>query len=100
MKERNLIKEKLKEFENLDEAQVSGNLIIGENYYSFILLLALAIVFIFILFKFGIKSKSISNPVIQQGGELGRNSYYFILLLLLMILFVHFSPKFISFLKK
>jgi hypothetical protein len=98
-KERELIQDMIKQYENLDEAQMSGNLVINQNYYSFVLLLALAILFIILVYKFSSPGTA-TAPIIQQGGELGRNSYYFIFGLLLMILFVHFSPKFISFLKK
>ena len=87
----------LNDYQTLDQDQTEGNLMINQNYYSFLLLLALAIVVIFLLYKFGMPSKAspgnLASPPLQSGGQLGISTYYIILGIVLVILLVNFMKK-------
>jgi hypothetical protein len=95
--ERDRINEMLNDYQTLDQDQTEGNLMINQNYYSFLLLLALAIVVIFLLYKFGMPSKAspgnLASPPLQSGGQLGISTYYIILGIVLVILLVNFMKK-------
>jgi hypothetical protein len=69
--ERNNIKKMLDEYQTLDEQQIEGDLNIGQNYYSFILLMILAILFIYIIYMFSgvdLTTTTTNTPFIQSGG--------------------------------
>jgi len=90
-KERDKINKSLKDFQTLDQEQIQGNIMINQNYYSFLLLLGLAVIVLFILYKFGLPSSSKTvSPQIQSGGELGTNAYYIVFSIILVILFLKF----------
>jgi hypothetical protein len=89
--EREKINQMLNEYQTLDQAQTQGDIMINQNYYSFLLLLGLAIVILIILYKFGFSSTTENAPpVLQSGGELGINAYYIIFGIILLLLFFKF----------
>jgi hypothetical protein len=100
--ERNKIDEMLKNYKKLDQEQVEGNIMINQNYYSFILLLGLAILSIIILYKFtGFKTETtitppIAVPSIQSGGELGINAYYIVFGIIIVTLIISLYNKFLN----
>ena len=88
----------MKQYENLDQEQIQGSLIINENYYSFLLLLILVGFILYILFKFTkfFPSRSTSSvPFVQQGGSFDLfsvNTYYLLFAIILMILlFIYYQ---------
>jgi hypothetical protein len=92
--ERDRINKMLDDYKTLDQEQNQGNIMINQNYYSFILLLGLAILVIIILYKFGMPQASQSNPpLMQTGGELGINAYYIVFAIILVILIINFIYK-------
>ena len=92
--ERERINRTLDEYQTLDQEQNQGNLMINQNYYSFILLLGLVILVLVILYKFGFPSTTQASPVlIQSGGELGTNAYYIVFGIVLVILIVNYIYK-------
>ena len=89
--EREKINQMLNDYQTLDQGQDAANIMINQNYYSFVLLMGLAIVVLFILYKFGLPSPTQNNtPLIQSGGELGTNAYYVIFGIILVILISNF----------
>jgi hypothetical protein len=89
--ERDNISKMLNEYKTLDQEQTEGNIMINQNYYSFILLLGLVIVILFILYKIGLPlEKQINYSLLQSGGQLGINAYYIIFGIILLLLFFKF----------
>ena len=89
--EREKINQMLDEYQTLDQAQTQGDIMINQNYYSFLLLLGLAIVILIILYKFGFSSTTeIAPPLLQSGGELGINAYYIVFGIIIVAVFLHF----------
>ena len=84
----------IREYEDLDQNQIDGNLHINKNYNSFILLSILSVVFIFILYKFFSSTNKI-NTNIQHGGKLVFNNYYiiFLIIILLSSIYVYYYNK-------
>jgi preprotein translocase subunit SecG len=79
----------------LDEVQIQGNLIVSENYYSFLLLFAFCILIFILLYKFSsspsFSSSSSSSGIFQQGGELGGiNINYIILGFIILAVFIYY----------
>lgn len=92
--ERDRINQMLNDYQTLDQEQNQGNIMINQNYYSFILLLGLVILVIIILYKFGMPEAAQSNPpLMQTGGELGINAYYIVFAIILVILTINFIYK-------
>ena len=92
--EREKINQMLDEYQTLDQAQTQGDIMINQNYYSFLLLLGLAIVILIILYKFGFSSTTENiPPVLQSGGELGINAYYIIFGIIIVAFFLHFMKN-------
>lgn len=54
--EREKITKILKDYKTLDQEQNQGNIMINQNYYSFLLLLGLAVIILYILYKIGLSS--------------------------------------------
>jgi uncharacterized membrane protein YhaH (DUF805 family) len=85
------------EYQTLDKEQIEGDIMINQNYYSFILLLALAIIIIIVLYFFNGSSTSASNsnsqPILQTGGKLGRNAYYLVFGIILLMFITNYSFK-------
>jgi hypothetical protein len=89
--EREKINQELNEFQTLDQAQSQGDLMINQNYYSFLLLLGLVIVIIIVLYKFGFSSTTENaTPLLQSGGELGINAYYIVFGIVIVAFLLHF----------
>ena len=86
--ERNNINNKLDEYQTLDQKQEQGNIVITQNYYSYILLFALAIAIIFLLYNFIGPSLQTSE---QSGGAKDPlfeiNTILFLLFLGIIIVF-------------
>ena len=92
--EREKINQVLNEYQTLDQAQTQGDIMINQNYYSFLLLLGLAIVILIILYKFGFSSTTENTPpLLQSGGELGINAYYIVFGIIIVAFFLHFIKK-------
>jgi hypothetical protein len=92
--ERERINKTLDDYQTLDQEQNKGNLIINQNYYSFILLLGLVILVFVILYNFGFSSTTQASPVfIQSGGELRTNAYYMVFGIVLVILIINYIYK-------
>ena len=92
-KEKLKIQNMVKEYETLDEVQIQGNLIVSENYYSFLLLFAFCILIFILLYKFSSSpsSSSSSSGIFQQGGELGGiNINYIILGFIILAVFIYY----------
>jgi len=91
-KERTKIEEMISKYQTLDQKEKTGNLIINQNFYSFLLLKALVIIIIlFILYKFFIQSNTTSFvPVIENEGKLGFFTYYIIFGIVCLILFFYY----------
>ena len=86
--EREKINQMLDEYQTLDQAQTQGDIMINQNYYSFLLLLGLAIVILIILYKFGFSSTTENTPpLLQSGGELGINAYYIVFGIIIVAFF-------------
>jgi hypothetical protein len=89
--EREKINQALNEFQTLDQAQSQGDIMINQNYYSFLLLLGLAILVLIILYKFGFSSTTENaTPLLQSGGELGINAYYIVFGIVIVAFLLHF----------
>lgn len=94
--ERIKIENMVNEYQDLDQAQIEGNIKINENYYSFLLLFALCIFIIIILYKMSASSSSSSSSSFfsQQGGEfgseLGINIYYVIFIIILLAIVIYY----------
>jgi len=87
-RERERIEESIKKFQSLDEEQNDTNLVINQNYYSYILLTFIAILCIYILVK--VSSGSSENTYIQSGGTLSDKTYYIICGMIIVSLSVYF----------
>ena len=91
--EREKINQMLDEYQTLDQQQTQGDVMINQNYYSFLLLLGLAIVILIILYKFGFSSTETTQPLIQTGGELGTNAYYIIFGIILVACIFYYKKN-------
>jgi len=93
-KEKVKIQNMVREYETLNESQIQGNLIVSENYYSFLLLFAFCILIFILLIKFSIISSpnsSSSSGLFQQGGEIGGiNFNYIILAFIIFAIFIYY----------
>jgi hypothetical protein len=87
IKERKMIEKKLKEFQDLDQAQYNSDLITNSNYFSYILLLGLAIICIVVLFKM---SGSSGSSGTQYGGKLNNKVYYIVFALIFLVLVIYY----------
>lgn len=87
VKERKMIEKKLKEFQDVDQAEYNSDLITNSNYLSYVLLLALAIICIVILFKMTVSSTSSS---VQYGGKLNNKVYYIVFVLIFSVLIIYY----------
>jgi len=94
--ERIKIENMVNEYQNLDQAQIEGNIKINSNYYSFLLLFALSIIVIIFIYKItnSYNSSSSSGFFNQQGGdfgsELGINVYYIIFIIILLAIVIYY----------
>ena len=96
--DRNNIKKMINEYKTLDQKQVQGNIIINQNYYSFILLMGLVVAVIFILYKFSDSNKLIqTSNLVQSGGYISSNTSYIIFGIILLIVIYFLTPFFINF---
>jgi len=87
VKERKMIEKKLKEFQDIDQAEYNSDLITNSNYLSYLLLLAIAIICIVILFKMTTSSTSSS---VQYGGKLNNKVYYIVFALIFSVLIIYY----------
>jgi hypothetical protein len=92
--EREKINQMLDEYQTLDQEQTQGDIMINQNYYSFLLLLGLAIVILIILYKFGFSSTETTQPLIQSGGELGTSAYYIVFGIILVACFLYYKKNY------
>lgn len=90
--DRTHIKKMIDEYKTLDQKQVETNLIINQNYYSFLLLMGLVITVIFILYKFS-GSITQTNNSIQTGGYMNNNTYTICGIILLLTIGIFFYNK-------
>jgi hypothetical protein len=92
-KEREKIDNMVKSYEELNEDEIQGNIIISNNYYSFILLLIFSVALIVILYMFsGTTSNSISSinqP--QPSGQLGISAYFIVFFITLIVVAMNYS---------
>jgi len=86
--ERESIDKTIKEFQNLNEAQIESNLSVNQNYYSYIFLLFFAIFIIIMLIKF---VPSDASNVKYGGGILNNNTYFIIFAIILIIFCIIFQ---------
>jgi len=97
VKERTKLDEMVGEYQTLDKEQIEGDIMINQNYYSFILLLALAIIIIIVLYFFNGSTTSApssnSQAILQTGGKLGRNAYYLVFGIILLMFITNYSFK-------
>ena len=91
--EREKINQMLDEYQTLDQQQTQGDIMINQNYYSFLLLLGLAIVILIMLYKFGFSSTETTQPLIQTGGELGTNAYYIVFGIILVACIFYYKKN-------
>jgi len=94
-KERIKFEKMVNEYQDLDQSQIQGDLMINKNYYSFLLLFLLAIIFIAILYKFSYpssssSSSSSSNYFTSQTNNFGININYVMLLIILLVVFIYY----------
>jgi hypothetical protein len=96
-KEREKLDEMVGEYQSLDKEQTQGDLMINQNYYSFLLLLGLAIIIIIALYLFNGSGTStqVSNSenILQTGGKLGKNAYYLVFGIILLMFITNYSVK-------
>jgi hypothetical protein len=94
-KERENIRNQIKQYEKLDREEIQGNMYINENYYSFLLLILLVILIIYILYKVSVfyPSKTSIYSSVQQGGGISDTNIYFLLfiMIVLIILFIYYQ---------
>ena len=87
-KERNRINIKLDEYQTLDQKQTQGDIMINQNYYSYILLFCLAIVIIYLLYTFMGPSMQTNQQMGGKSDELFEiNTILFLLFLGVIIVF-------------
>jgi hypothetical protein len=91
--ERNKIEQMVNEYQKLDQQQNQGNIMINQNYYSFVLLLFLAVIIIIILFYFGggdANSKTNLNSQTQSSssGSFKINTGYAVIIIFLFALLI------------
>ena len=95
--EREKLDEMVGEYQTLDKEQTQGDIMINQNYYSFLLLLALAIIIIIGLYLFNGSGTSIqpsnSENILQTGGKLGKNAYYLVFGIILLMFITNYSVK-------
>jgi hypothetical protein len=94
--ERNKLDEMVGEYQTLDKEQTQGDIMINQNYYSFLLLLALAIIIIIALYLFNGSNttpSSNSDNILQTGGKLGSNAYYLVFGIILLMFITNYSVK-------
>jgi len=107
--EKNKINGKINDFENLNQAEIDGNITISKNYYSFVLLLILSIALIVLLFMFSGSSSTNTNSSMalpnmyqsnnQYGGNLGISAYFIIFAIILIVLVIKYFSNISSFIK-
>jgi hypothetical protein len=93
LEERTNIAELLNEYESLDNAEKENQIVITQNYYTYILLLVISIAFIFIIYRF-LSSSGSAPQTIQYGGDLGSNAYYIVIGILALVIVIHIIKKF------
>jgi NADH:ubiquinone oxidoreductase subunit 3 (subunit A) len=82
-RERERINETITDYQTLDQQQTEGNLVVNQNYYSFILLFILAVATIIALYMFGAASSESSG----DGSESSIMSYAMIGLILVVVMY-------------
>ena len=94
--ERIKIENMVNEYQDLDQAQIEGDIQINQNYYSFLLLFVLCIFTLIILYKMSTYSSTSSSSGFfnQQGGDLvsdfGINVYYIIFIIILLAITIYY----------
>jgi len=89
--DRTNIKKMIDEYKTLDQKQVESNIIINQNYYSFLLLMGLVIAVIFILYKFSGSIQQTNS--LQSGGYMNNNTYFIFGIILLLIIAIFLYNK-------
>ena len=91
VQERKQISQMLKQHNQAERVIDQGNIVVTQNYYSYILLLALAIIVVLILAYIYVPTTKSSGY--QRGGKLSKNTYYviFFVLLVAFILYQFFK---------
>lgn len=82
-RERERINETISDYQTLDQQQTESNLVVNQNYYSFILLFILAVATIIALYVFGVASSE--SP--GEGSESSIMSYAMIGLILVVVVY-------------
>lgn len=91
--EREKILNLLKEYKTLDSVNNENEILITQNYNSYILLIILVLAILFILYKI---TRSVPETTVQYGGELGLSSYYFIFVIIILIISINFATKYLT----
>ncbi|MCJ7801840.1 MAG: hypothetical protein MUP82_05730 [Candidatus Marinimicrobia bacterium] len=89
-RERERINETITDYQTLDQQQTEGNLVVNQNYYSFILLFILAVATIIVLYVFGVASslEAAFSESPGEGSESSVMSYAMIGLILVVVVYV------------
>lgn len=88
--EREKIEGIIQDYQDLDEAQNNGELVITQNYYTYILLIFVAILCVYILIKISASASQSSNTSgFQQGGSLSKKTYYIVFAMLLASILIY-----------
>ena len=98
-KEREAIKKQIDKYESLDEAQIEGNMVINENYYSFLLLIGVVILILIFMYYFAVyfPRKTTIFPSFQTGGgELSTNVYYLIFIMIVLTILVIYYQQIVT----
>jgi hypothetical protein len=91
VKERNNIKKIVQQYQDLDERQVEGNLMVYQKYYLFLGWAAFVVFLLFLLYKF--TDFSFFSSVQSGGGQLGTQVLYFIGIIVLFTLLMHWFSR-------
>jgi len=91
MEEREQIKRMLNQYQDTERNMDERDIVVTQNYYTYILLFGLVIIIVFILVK-------VSLPTNKQygGGKMTNNILYIVIFILIIILIIHFSKNFLK----
>jgi len=97
MSERDKITDIKDAYKTLHEKENNQNIMITQNYYSYILLFFLSIVFIFILYKSSLQENNQPKININRTNNANSiNPFYIIFAVIIIIIIIHFYNKYFN----